>query len=449
MDFRFVQLPGHLLPGYRERQTRRLTVNLRVSLAAGVVIALAFLPWSRWHDPTDQLPTVELGLALAAGLSALLAATFIASTRWRLEFITLFACLFTLSLVSFLLVTLPDGFLYGVGTLLSYAVVTTVLSIDLTPPVVLVLAISYLAIPNAALVLTDAPWIILMNTNWLLWSGGAVAIGLAFLMDQSHRNAFMLEHELSVEKARGDALLESLLPAGIARSLQDTDGIIADIQPEATVLFADLVGFTRMSRVLSPEELIQMLTGVFTTLDELAVKHGLEKIKTIGDAYMAAAGVADAEHCSAHDVAAFALDSIDAVQRHVISAGSQLNLRIGIATGPVVCGVIGRRRPYFDLWGTTVNRASRLESSSTPGCIQIDGRTAAALGDRFLLERRGDTQLMGLGSVETWVVLGRNAAPFTGVSVPDAKMTGISQIVAQSRSMGSSGSLPHSDIEPS
>jgi adenylate cyclase len=391
---------------YRERQRVRLVRNLRVALPVGALLSLFFIPWNQWRDLSGDVPTIEIGLVLAGGLMLLFGLTWVANAQKYLDVITLAGCMWILVLVSVMLAMLPDGFLFGVGSLLTLIIAMTVLAVDLSRLVALVCAGSFIVVPNLALLLSNSPTLEVVNTNWILFTGVAIAVSLAFVVDRGHRQTFSLERQLAEEKARGDALLATLLPNRIARRLQESEEVIADVQPTATVLFADLVGFTRLTRTMSPAELIDLLTSLFTALDTLAAEHGLEKIKTIGDSYMAATGVADAEGSTADDAVDFALAAVAAVRSWSEMNGIPISLRVGIATGPVICGVIGRRRPYFDIWGTTVNRASRLESNAEPGCIQIDDPTARAITSGYVLTRRGTTSLVGLGPQETWIVNG-------------------------------------------
>jgi adenylate cyclase len=389
---------------YRERQQTRLARNLRVALPVGALLSLFFIPWNQWRDVSGEVPTVEIGLALTVGFMLLFGLTRISNAQKYLDAITLAGCLWALVLVSAMLAMLPDGFLLGVGSLLTLIIAMTVLAVDLNRPVALLCAVSFLVVPNLALVLSNSPSLEIVNTNWILFPGLAIAVSLAFIVDRGHRQTFSLERQLAEEKARGDALLATLLPDRIALRLQESDGVIADVQPTATVLFADLVGFTRLTRTMSPEELIDLLTSLFTALDSLATEHGVEKIKTIGDSYMAATGVGDAENCRADNAIDFALAAVTTVRTWSEMNGIPLKLRVGIATGPVICGVIGRRRPYFDIWGTTVNRASRLESSAIPGCILIDDSTARAVSNGYVLTKNGTASLAGLGQLETWII---------------------------------------------
>jgi class 3 adenylate cyclase len=407
---RFVRLPDELLPAYRERQYERFTRNLRISVLAGVFVALGFIPWARMHDESGELPTTEVGLLLSFGLLVSFALTYLPLLENRRQIISVSTYIYVLIVASVFLSIVPDGFLVGIGTFLSFTVIATILAVDLSAAIVTIMAVSYLLIPNVAMLATNTPWLTVMNSNWILASGGLVAFGLALVLDQANRNAFLLEHSLAVEKERGDALLSALLPQRIADRLRESNDVIAEVQPGATVLFADIVGFTELTRSLTPEGLINLLSSVFTVLDELAREHGLEKIKTIGDSYMVAAGVADARQRSSHDVAGFALDAIQAIDRFDEIPGLHLNLRVGMASGPVISGVIGRRKPYFDLWGTTVNLASRLVDTAPPGAIHVDAGTARLLEDSYECVSRGQTALQGIGTIESCLLVARVAS---------------------------------------
>jgi class 3 adenylate cyclase len=205
------------------------------------------------------------------------------------------------------------------------------------------------------------------------------------------------------EHERSERLLLNVLPEAVALRLKRHEGVIADRFEEATVLFADIVDFTPMSAGLPPEEVVELLNAVFSDFDRLAEEHGLEKIKTIGDAYMVAAGIPTPrpDHCLA--VAEMALAMIAVTSQH----GDGVRLRIGIDTGPVVAGVIGRRKFIYDLWGDTVNTASRMESHGVPGAIQVTERVVAELNGAFHFEPRGAIEVKGKGPTPTWLLRGR------------------------------------------
>src|SRR5215217_2625774 len=223
------------------------------------------------------------------------------------------------------------------------------------------------------------------------------------------RQALDREHRLLLaEQERSERLLLNVLPAPIAERLKQGEGVIADAFPEVTVLFADIVDFTRRSRQISPAQVVAALNELFSAFDRLAQHQGLEKIKTIGDAYMVAGGLPQPRPDHAQAVAELALAMRAEVARHAGPGGRPLQVRIGIDTGPVVAGVIGRTKFSYDLWGDTVNTASRMESHGVPGCIQVTERTYQRLRDGYRLERRGPIQVRGKGEMVTWFLVARN-----------------------------------------
>ncbi len=207
--------------------------------------------------------------------------------------------------------------------------------------------------------------------------------------------------------ARSDSLLLNILPAAIARRLKRSTGVIAQDHPDVTVLFADVAGFTPFVQRTSAAEVIGVLNDVFSAFDRLAERHGLEKIKTIGDAYMVVAGVPEPRADHAQAAADFALEMQSAMAQVSRSRGLDLQVRVGMATGPGIAGVIGERKFAYDVWGDTVNTASRMESHGVPGRIQVTEAMHAALGDRFRFEERGEIEVKGKGPMRTWLLVGR------------------------------------------
>jgi adenylate cyclase len=207
-------------------------------------------------------------------------------------------------------------------------------------------------------------------------------------------------------QARVEALLLNILPEEIAQRLQAEPNAIADHFDDASILFADVVGFTPLASRLDAREVVGMLDLLFTAFDELVDRYEVEKIKTIGDCYMVAAGVPRPRPDHAHALAGLALEIKDCARTCL--PGSDLRLRIGISSGPVVAGVIGRRRFLYDLWGDTVNMASRMESHGTSDEIQITRATWELLRDDFVTEPIGLVDVKGKGEVETWRLVSRN-----------------------------------------
>jgi adenylate cyclase len=210
------------------------------------------------------------------------------------------------------------------------------------------------------------------------------------------------------EFQRSESLLTNILPPRVAERLKGQAGAeIADRYPEASILFADMAGFTARASDTEPADLVRFLNGVFTRLDALVERHGLEKIKTTGDAYMVVSGVPEPRPDHAEALAALALDMRDALAGLVDPKGRAVPVRIGIASGPVVAGVVGTRKFFYDVWGDAVNTAARMEQTGEPGRIQVTAEAQKRLEEKFILEPRGAIEVKGKGTIETWFLLGR------------------------------------------
>ena len=212
------------------------------------------------------------------------------------------------------------------------------------------------------------------------------------------------------EHQRSEGLLVNILPPKVAERLKDRpETMIADAYPEASILFADMGGFTARASDTTPEELVRFLNYVYTRLDSLVERHGLEKIKTTGDAYMVVSGVPEPLSDHAAPLAALALDIRDALAGLTDPKGRAVPVRVGIASGPVVAGVVGSRKFFYDVWGDAVNTASRMESTGEHGKIQVAPATRELLGERFAFEERGVVEVRGKGPMRTWWLLGQRA----------------------------------------
>jgi class 3 adenylate cyclase len=212
---------------------------------------------------------------------------------------------------------------------------------------------------------------------------------------------------LRLEKERSEQLLLNILPRGIVTRMNSGETIIADQRSNVTILFADIIAFTKLSSRLSAEDLVRLLNGLFSKFDRLALDLGVEKIKTIGDAYMVAGGLPEPRADHAHAVADMALAMIETVERMNCELPIALQMRIGIHSGDVVAGIIGTHKFVYDIWGDAVNIASRMESHSLPNRIQVSAAAHQHLQDRFRLERHGSVDIKGKGPMETYFLLGR------------------------------------------
>jgi adenylate cyclase len=232
--------------------------------------------------------------------------------------------------------------------------------------------------------------------------GGTMMFLLLAVFASQRREALTA---LRQEQAKAENLLLNILPRSIADRLKAETQPIADQFGSASILFADVVDFTPWSERLPPAEVVGYLDHLFSHFDELAERHGLEKIKTIGDCYMVAAGVPTPRPDHARALALMALDMLEAMRSDEGVGHLGLELRVGVNSGPVVAGVIGRKRFLYDLWGDAVNTASRMESHGAPGRIQITRATYELLADEFECEPRGTITVKGKGEIETWYLI--------------------------------------------
>ncbi len=243
----------------------------------------------------------------------------------------------------------------------------------------------------------------LIVTSIITWPVFVLIMVLPFI-----RASARAEKELASAYDESERLLLNILPEPIADRLKETEGMIADDHDRVAILFADIVGFTQMSGRLRPAEVVAMLNEVFNAIDALVARHGVEKIKTIGDAYMAVAGVPAPLADPDGTIADLALEIQDAVS-HIREpgTGNPVQVRIGINSGSIVAGVIGNRKFAYDLWGDAVNLAARMESTGEPGRIQVPGDLAERLADRFVIEPRGEVDVKGKGRIATAYLVGR------------------------------------------
>ena len=218
-----------------------------------------------------------------------------------------------------------------------------------------------------------------------------------------------IQRELQLERDKSEELLLNILPRSIVERLKQNPDIIADGLANSTILFCDIVGFTKLSIEMPPQKLIAMLNQVFLAFDDLVEKHDLEKIKTIGDAYMVASGLPDPRDDHAEVMAEFALDMIAAKDRLAGEMEHPLEIRVGLNSGPVIAGVIGKKKFAYDLWGDAVNTASRMESHGAPGEIQVSQATYELIQDKFNFEDRGVIDVKGKGLMQAYFLKSRQA----------------------------------------
>lgn len=280
----------------------------------------------------------------------------------------------------------------------------------------------YLAVLAALTYATLFVWLLWTNADipyahqvtYVVLTANAIIIGLiaCLVIDAIDRTNFRQEaiikqqqQVIAREQERTGVLLRNALPAGIAARLLASDGVIADQFNSTTVLFADIVGFTPLASTMTPGDVVDLLNGIFSRFDTLLLKFGAEKIKTIGDAYMAVVGAPEPHRDHAGSAADLALAMQQCITQHNASSGRALHLRIGLSSGPVVAGVIGTSRVAYDLWGDTVNTASRMESHGVADAIQVSEETHRLLVGRYSFEERDPIDVKGKGLMRTFLLV--------------------------------------------
>lgn len=255
-----------------------------------------------------------------------------------------------------------------------------------------------------------------VQPDWAYTFGFVVSITTAWFMVVATvwfalREITDAERAIEVEYDRSEALLANILPGSIAERLKNQSStVIADKYDDASVLFADIAGFTRRASDTAPTELVRFLDRIYSQLDELVDRHGLEKIKTSGDSYMVVSGVPEPRPDHLEALASLALDIADSVAGLKDSRGRDVPLRIGLAAGPVVAGVVGARKFFYDVWGDAVNVASRMETTDIEGRIQVPQAVYDRLCHAFEFEERGDIDVKGKGVMHTWYLVGRRTS---------------------------------------
>jgi class 3 adenylate cyclase len=248
-----------------------------------------------------------------------------------------------------------------------------------------------------------------INSFFLICSG-IIAVTASHLTSRLRKKEFFSRQALKEEQAKSEHLLLNILPEPIAKRLKDGEEQISDSFNEVTVLFADIVRFTSLSEHLPPVDLVALLNEIFSRFDRLAEKYGLEKIKTVGDAYMVVGGLPSPKKDHAEAVAAMALEMVEETAHFNERTGNALDIRVGINSGPVVAGVIGKKKFSYDLWGDTVNTASRMESHGAAGRIHVTETTYDQLCKSFEFEERGVIDIKDKGEMRTYFLSGRRSS---------------------------------------
>jgi class 3 adenylate cyclase len=262
-----------------------------------------------------------------------------------------------------------------------------------------------IAIAHQNLLVSGDGFRVFLSNNFFFGSSLILGMAASYFLEVHVRSVYGSRIRLAGEREKSERLLRNILPREIAATLKEREGVIADHFDEASILFADVSDFTSLSANRNPREIVGLLDEIFSHFDDLAGRYGLEKIKTIGDCYMVAAGVPRWRHDHAHVLARLGLEMLAYVKRRGFGDVPRISLRVGIHSGPVVAGVIGRKKFIYDLWGDTVNVASRMEHHGSSGRVQITTSSYERIKDDFLCEPRGTVWVKGKGEMPVWHVL--------------------------------------------
>lgn len=398
---------------FRARYAERSIPFIRVSLPLAATLYLLFLAWDYSIAPDALLYTLSVRLPFSFFAVAVFGFTFLQSfERWSQSVLCAIVILGAAG-IALVLAILPQGFTYGVpGLLLVIMYACGAIRLLLRAAAVACTAIFLLA--NTMLIIKGASAFEFINTNVFVISASAIGLIYTALLEWTERHAFALEEGLREDKKASEAMLRNFLPDRIMNRLRDGEHTIAEAVGEATVLFVDVVGFTSLTHRMAPGHVVEILGDIFTRFDEISDRKGVEKVKTIGDCYMAVAGVRSPSPRSAEAMAEFAIEALAFVRAYAEENDLPLHVRVGMSTGSLVSGVIGTHVPTFDLWGGPVNDASRLQQEGVPGAIQVAESTYWRLRSRYEFQERGVLTLKHGEQINAYLLTGRKVAAGTG-----------------------------------
>jgi class 3 adenylate cyclase len=389
---------------------------VRISMIVSAICFLSYAAHDVYVTPEVGSLAVRLRFGVFGPLGSLCVA--LAFSRWFERLHQQIAVLYGTSVaVTALMISsiLPSESFYAYAIYASFYVTIGPFLLKLRVPAQLAFVAISLAAFNATVHFfpSDIPRVAFL-VNFALSSLGALGAYIAWQQGMDARTSYLqrrlIAEQVDIigdEREKADRLLLNILPAAIVERLKGGPEAIADGFAEVTVLFSDIVGFTKLSQRVTPTELVVRLNALFSAFDDAAVELGLEKIKTIGDAYMVVGGLPSPHQDHPGAIAEMALRMQAIVRQNAAEHGDDLDVRIGISTGPVVAGVIGKRKFVYDVWGDTVNTASRMESHSEPGRIQLTAMSHARLEQRFRMIPRGTIEVKGKGPMSTFFLEGR------------------------------------------
>ncbi len=405
---------------YVNFRVRQIAPFERLAAVAGASSIVAFIWWDGFMFDVPISETLYIRLTLAGLLLLMLGLTFTRLGKLHL-WTQAFATIVVVAGFSLVLAQLPGGFTVGLAGLALSVALLPMLATTLGQ--ILALIAMAIATPNLFLIAIETSRATYVNVNlWMLLAGG-LAAAFWFLLDTVNRRLFLSERHLAAERERADGLLANILPASVAEQLKTSSSTVARQYDTVTIMFADIVGFTAFAMHVEPTVVVDLLNQLFSTFDDLAEELGLEKIKTSGDGYMVAGGVPEARDDHARAIADMAFAMVRATEDFANEHQIDWKIRIGINSGRVVAGVIGKRKFAYDIWGDAVNVASRLESTSVAGEIQVSEVTAEILGPDYLLEPRGTITLKNRGTARTFFLKGKHGDEVMSIDLTDSELS--------------------------
>ena len=379
----------------------------QIFIMLGMLSFVSFYVWDEIIDPAKADVSLMIRVGFAAPLMTLCAASlFLPKLHRYTEEVILLAYGIIQFSQAWIYTILASGFDYAVmGFCLIFLALSAAVNMR-SRNLVIAAVIAIVAMVGGHLYADNArPGWLLVN---LMALGSATVFGLVagYFREVTARAQYLTQRDLERSHARAGELLNSILPSDMVRRMQAGETAIADTHDDVTIVFADLVGFTALSRKLSPPDLIWLLNDIFSRFDRIAERYGMEKIKTIGDAYLAVGGMDPAQR-NGHllEAARFALSIRDALAHHKSETDLPIDIRIGLHVGPMIAGVIGTRQPSFDCWGDAVTVGSGLEANAPPGQILISEAARDRLGDQIRVEKADDIFIKGKGQLQAYRLL--------------------------------------------
>jgi class 3 adenylate cyclase len=395
--------------------------KIQLALMLGGFFYYVFFIWDRMIDPTHAEVThaIRAVLTLVCFLCAVLL-YFKQAEAW-MEEVQTFAVLMASLGLSAIYAILVRGFEFG-GVGIVIVILFNLALLRTRFPYVLVFSIISWISFNAVQLWDgeSSPWLLVTN-NLVVGSSAFIGLFSVATREIDSRAQFVLKREVQESKRQIEEMVHSMLPSQIVKRMAAGETVIADSYGEVSIVFADLVGFTKLTRTVAPGHLVEILNSLFSHFDERAFHHRVEKIKTIGDAYMAVCGMEKGDTLHAERAAEFAFDMLSGVEALSKETGLDLNIRIGLHVGPIIAGVIGTRKPAFDCWGDSVNIASRMESSALVGGIQVSETAHWRLQEKYQVVENVLVDIKGIGMTKTYSIYRRDVAvPCPAdVSVPE------------------------------